>query len=790
MSAARTIPEPDLADLTAQARTLVARMTLEEKAALTSGLDFWHTKGVERLGLDPVMVTDGPHGLRKQQGVSDHLGLNGSVPATCFPTGAALGSTWDPALLRRVGEALGTETRANEVAVILGPGANMKRSPLCGRNFEYLSEDPLVAGESATALIEGIQSRGVGTSLKHFAANNQETDRMRVSADVDERPLREIYLPAFERAVRRSQPWTVMCSYNRINDVYVSESRELLTSILRDEWGFDGLVVSDWGAVNHRIPGLIAGLDLEMPSSGGNTDTEIVQAVRSGDLDESILDTAAVRITTLLLRARPALADPIDPAHEAHHALAREVAAAGAVLLRNEVVAGTPALPLDPTDFSASTPLVVIGEFARTPRYQGAGSSQINPTRIDDALSGLREALGADAIAFQPGFHLDEASGLEGQDLDEDTLARRAIDAATGATVVLFVGLPAATESEGYDRTDMDLPADQVRLIHAVAGVAARTIVVLSNGSAVLVSDWEDEVDALLESWLGGQASGSALTDVLLGRVAPSGRLAESIPVRQDQVPAHLNFPGSDGHVRYGEGLFIGYRGFDAMGAEVSYPFGFGLTYTTFSIEGVEVAAPGTVTITDATDQDEIVCRVRARVTNTGTRAGAEVVQVYVGRAGVSQVSRVPRELRAFTKVWLEAGESVDVELALTRRDFSHWDIATHSWAVEAGTWEVSVGSSSRNLAAVLSIVVDAPDLRRPLDEHSTLAEWLDDPEGAAITRSVAGQALDDFLARDEGVEMFLAIPLDRLSRMPGELITPDQHTRMLADLASTVSTR
>lgn len=403
------------ADLTARAAALVEEMTLEEKASLTSGRDFWHTKGVERLGLVPLMLTDGPHGLRKQAGASDHLGLNSSVPATCFPPAANLGSTWDPELVREIGVALGEETKANGVAVLLGPGTNIKRSPLCGRNFEYFSEDPLLSGELAAALVDGVQSQGVGASLKHFAANNQETDRMRVDARIDERTLREIYLPAFETTVRKAQPWTVMCSYNKVNGTYASQNRELLTQILREEWGFEGLVVSDWGAVDQRIPALEAGLDLEMPASGGRTDAQIVRAVREGELDESVLDAAATRIVTMILRAAgtPARED-FDAS--AHHELARRAAAAGSVLLRNEEAEGGDALPLRPSSFTEDNPLVLIGEFARTPRYQGAGSSQVNPIRLDTVLDSLRARLGEEAVAFAPGFHLAEAAGVQDQD--------------------------------------------------------------------------------------------------------------------------------------------------------------------------------------------------------------------------------------------------------------------------------------------------------------------------------------------------------------------------------------
>ncbi len=747
-----------------EATRLVAQMTLEEKAGLTSGADFWHTKAVERLGLAAVMLTDGPHGLRKQVGGSDHIGLTTSVPATCFPTAAALGSTWDPGLLRRVGTALGEESRANDVAVLLGPGLNMKRSPLCGRNFEYLSEDPLVAGRAGAALVEGIQSRGVGASVKHFAANNQETDRMRVSADVDERTLREIYLPAFEHVVTTARPWTLMCSYNRINGVYASQNRWLLRTVLREEWGYQGLVMSDWGAVDDRLAGLVAGLDLEMPSSGGDSDARIVAAVRDGTLDESVLDLAAARMTTLLLRARAAMADGVDVDAGAHHALAREVAAAGAVLLRNDVVGEEPVLPLDPAVQSSAQPLVVIGEFARTPRYQGAGSSQINPTRLDAALDCLREALGDDAVRFEPGFHLAEAEGLPGQELSTERLAHQAVEAARGADVVLFAGLPAADESEGYDRTTLDLPVEQVEVIHRVAAVARRSVVVLSNGSVVRLSDWEQEVDAVLECWLGGQAGGAAVADILLGARSPSGRLAESIPVSLSDVPAQLNFPGADGHVRYGEGIYIGYRGLDAMEQPVSHPFGFGLSYTSFRID--EVRAPGHLQIAADMPAGEVVATVSARVTNTGRRPGAHVVQLYLGRTGDSRVPRAVRELRGFARIVLDPGQSERVELPLTRRDLSYWDVVSHDWLVEPGRWEISVGASSRDLEARLGLDVDAPPLIRRIDADSTLAQWAADPVASALLAELVPGGVGRVASDSATVQMMGATPLLRLLRM------------------------
>ncbi|MFD7307948.1 glycoside hydrolase family 3 C-terminal domain-containing protein [Promicromonospora sp. NPDC059942] len=726
---------------------VLAALTLEEKASLLSGLDFWTTQPVDRDGVavPGVMVTDGPHGLRKQAETPDHLGLGTSVPATCFPPAATLGSTWDPALLRRVGEALGRETRVNDVAVLLGPGINIKRSPLNGRNFEYLSEDPVISGELGTALVAGIQSQGVGTSLKHFAANNQEADRMRVSADVDERTLREIYLPGFERVVKRAQPWTVMCSYNKINDVYASQNHWLLTEVLRDEWGFEGLVVSDWGAVRDRVAAVAAGLDLEMPASGGRTDAEVVAAVRAGTLDEAVVDVAARRVLRLVARSLPAL-DAAAASGEgfdvdAHHALAREAAAAGTVLLKNDAApaadgsAGAPLLPLDSADGVA-----VVGELARTPRYQGAGSSQVNPTRLDDALSALRAATGAE-VPFAAGYTVDGADAGSGTDAAA-LLAEAAEVARAAGTVLVFLGLPASYESEGFDRAHMDLPAEQVALLEAVAAVNPRVVVVLANGSAVSVAAWRHLAPAVVEGWLGGQAGGSAVVDVLLGAVNPAGRLAETIPLRLQDNPSYGNFPGELGHVRYGEGLLVGYRWYDARQADVAFPFGHGLSYTTFAYDGVAAEVLRTASGADDAAADDAVVRVTVTVTNTGERSGADVVQVYVGDPE-SQVQRPERELKAFAKVDLEPGESREVTLDLVGRDLAYWHPVLRRWVVEGGEFVISVGASSRDLRGAATVVVEGEDVRLPLEPLSTVAEAMAHPVvGPRIQALVHGGAV------------------------------------------------
>ena len=715
---------------------VLAQLTLEEKASLTSGSDFWHTQPVERAGVPAVMVADGPHGLRKQADNPDHLGIGNSVPATCFPTAAALGSSWDVDLLHRVGQALGRETRANDVAVLLGPGVNIKRTPLGGRNFEYVSEDPVVAGEVATAIVRGIQSQGVGTSLKHFAANNQESDRMRVSAEVDERTLREVYLPAFERVVKNAQPWTVMCAYNKVNGTYASENHWLLTEILRDEWAFEGLVVSDWGAVHDRVPALAAGLDLQMPAAGPRPDEEVVTAVRNGSLDEAVLDVAARRVLDLVAKALPGIEAEDSFDEDAHHELAREAAAAGSVLLKND--GGL--LPLASTDGVA-----VIGEFARTPRYQGAGSSQVNPTRLDVPLDALRATGGA--FPFAAGFTI--AGGPDGSD---DDLLVEAVDVARAAqTVVVFLGLPGPDESEGYDRPRLGLPDNQVAVLRAIAAVNPRVVVVLANGSAVSVTGWRDLAPAILETWLGGQAGGSAVADLLLGVRSPSGKLTETIPHRLEDTPAFGNFPGEAGVVRYGEGVLVGYRWYDTRAMDVAYPFGHGLSYTTFDYGDVAATAHGTdVTVT-------------ATITNTGPVAGAEVVQVYV-RDPQAAVLRPTRELKAFAKVALEPGESREVTFSLTGRDLSYWHPGLHRWVVEGGEFVIEVGSSSRDIRGSVALDVEGEPLWGDLTPMSTIEEWLAHPVGGPLLQAALVPPADMGPLDDTMQAMIMQMPAKVIS--------------------------
>ncbi|MCU1431297.1 MAG: glycoside hydrolase family 3, partial [Actinotalea sp.] len=639
-------------------------------------------------------------------------------------------------------------------------GVNMKRSPLCGRNFEYFSEDPYLTGELASAFVVGVQSEGVGTSLKHFAANNQETDRRYVSADVDERTLREIYLPAFERVVTQAQPWTVMCSYNKINGVYSAENRWLLTEVLRDQWGFGGLVMSDWDAVNLREDGVLAGLDLEMPTSNGVGQRRILDAVAVGTLSESDVDRCAERVLELVARAQRALG-PDQPADlDAHHTLAREAAVRSAVLLKND----GDLLPLARTGGAVA----VIGEMARTPRYQGAGSSLVVPTRLDDPLAALRLALdGAREVTFAPGYE------VEADAVDPDLLAEAVERARAADVVVLFLGLPPSYESEGYDRRHMDLPAHQLELLDAVVAANADVVVVLANGAPVTLEPWQARVRALLEGWLLGQAGGGAVADLLLGDANPSGRLAETLPLRHAHTPAVGAFPGEHGHVRYGEGLLIGYRWYDTRDLDVAYPFGHGLSYTTFAWSDL------TAQVHD--DGPDVTVDVSVTVTNTGTRSGQEVVQVYVHDPECS-VFRPEQELKGFTTVALEPGDGTRVTVRLGPRAFAWWHDRLDRWVVEQGAFEIRVGASSRDIRATHVVRLAAQDVVEPLSPEVPLAVWLDHPvAGPRLRRLMTTQGAYD----DHRLHRMRENPVARVARMPGFPVPAEELDRLSRDLVT-----
>jgi len=739
---------------------LLSQLTLEEKAALLDGSDRWHTEPIERLGIPAVMTADGPHGLRKQSPEAALHDLRQSYPATCFPPAVSLASTWDRALVHRVGAALGDECRAEQVSILLGPGVNMKRSPLCGRNFEYYSEDPFLAGELASAFVLGVQSRGVGTSLKHFAANSQETLRRYVSAEIDERTLREIYLPAFERVVKTADPWTLMCSYNKVNGVYSAENPWLLTQVLRDEWGFRGLVMSDWDAVNIREHGVAAGLDLEMPTSFGVGARRIVDAVLAGTLSEADVDLSARRVLELVNRSLPALAPGQTFDADAHHALAREAATRSAVLLKNDG-------GLLPLSRSGGT-VAVIGELARTPRYQGAGSSQVTPTRLDDALGALGTALsGSREVTFAPGYL------IESERPDAGLVAEAVVNASAAEVVVLFLGLPPSYESESYDRPHMDLPEPQVQLLAAVAAANPNVVVVLANGAAVS-TPWRADARAVLEGWLLGQAGGRAVADLLLGLANPSGKLAETLPLAYEQNPTIGNFPGENGLVRYGEGLLIGYRWYDAHGLDVAYPFGHGLSYTTFAYSDLSVAVHDEGRSTSM--------RVSATVTNTGQRGGREVVQVYVTDPQCS-VFRPEAELKGCAVVSLEPGQSGRVDISLDARAFSFWHPTLGRWVIEGGRFGIRVGSSSRDIRLTTEVELAGEPAAAPLTPEMPTAMWLDHPVAGPLVRRLLK---DDPEYDEDRMRRLRGNPFDRVSRMRGFPI-PEADLSTLAAEANAV---
>lgn len=668
---------------------LISKMTLEEKASLCSGKDFWHLKKLEKFNIPEIMVCDGPHGLRKQTGSQDNLGINGSEPATCFPTAATSACSWDPELLREMGGAIAQEALTQGVSVVLGPGVNIKRSPLCGRNFEYFSEDPLLAGEMGAAFINGVQEKGVGTSLKHFACNNQETRRMKVDSVVDERALHEIYLAPFETAVKKAQPWTIMSAYNRINGTFCSENPWLLTDVLRKGWGFQGLVVTDWGANNERVPGLIAGQNLEMPASGGLNDQKIVDAVRAGEVDEALLDERVDQILDLICRAEQTKAYTYACDYAANHQLARKIAGESMVLLKNE--GGL--LPL-----KAGQKVAVIGEMARSPRYQGAGSSLINPTRLDSAFDCLLEA--GVSVLYAPGYN-------KTTDQPDDGLIQDACRTAAKADVtLLFIGLTDSYEAEGYDRLHMRLPANHNALVEAVSAATENVVVVLSGGAPVEMP-WLGRVKGLLNGYLGGQAGGAAIADIITGRKNPSGKLAETYPLCLADTPSAKYFPGEQETTEYRESIFVGYRYYDRVKKPVQFPFGFGLSYTEFAYSNLRLGKKSI--------REGDTLTVTFQVKNTGSVDGAEIAQVYVA-APESTVFKALKELRGFAKVFLKAGEQKKVTVTLTERAFAYYNVNLHGWHVESDAYKVLVGASSRDirLEGMVNVESAQPDAAAP----------------------------------------------------------------------------
>ncbi|MGW0158211.1 glycoside hydrolase family 3 C-terminal domain-containing protein [Mycobacterium sp. NPDC003323] len=717
----------------------IADLTTAEQAALGSGATFWTTKTIG--SIPAIVLTDGPHGVRKQSGSGgDHVGIGDSEPATCFPPAVALGQSWDPELVARVGAALGAEARALGVQVLLGPGVNIKRDPRCGRNFEYYSEDPHISGVLGAAWVRGLQSRGVGASVKHFAANNAEDDRMRASSQVDERTLREIYLRAFEHIVTRVQPWTVMCSYNRINGVYAAENDWLLTTVLRDEWGFDGVVVSDWGAVRDRVAAVAAGLDLEMPATGGVTDAELTAAVDAGTLDPAVVARAAERVARLVDRVSEHSDSAVSFDADEHHELARAAAARSIVLLKND----DDLLPLAP-----ASSIAVIGSLATAPRYQGGGSSHVKPTRLD--------------------IPLDEIKARGGQVSFCDGVTPETLEAARAAdTAVVFLGLPADAESEGFDRTHIDLPDEQVQLLAAVVQAQPRTVAVLAHGGVVRLDTVAELAPAIIDAALPGQGGGAAIADVLFGAVNPSGRLTETVPARLQDSPAYLNFTPEDGQIRYGERIFVGYRWYDARELAVTFPFGHGLSYTSFEYADLEVRQ-GTTALT-----------VRLTVRNTGTRTGREVVQIYAGLPG-ARASRPTRWLVGFGDVTLPPGESRTVEITVERAELAYWDVDTTRWTIESGEYELWAAASCRDLRLQTTVTIDGDERTTPFTVDSTLGELLADPVAAPmLAEAMADASPGSAGLGTDMMRMLASIPVGRITSFSGGVVSLEQVAELL----------
>lgn len=721
---------------------LVKSMTLEEKVGLCSGSDFWHTKAVERLGIPDIMVSDGPHGLRKQDDKADHLGVNDSIKAVCFPTGCGAATSFNRELITSMGEALGNQCQAEGVSVILGPAVNIKRSPLCGRNFEYYSEDPFLATEIATAHIKGVQSKNVGTSIKHFMANNQETRRMTVEAVMDERSMHEIYLAAFEGAVRNAKPWTIMTSYNRVNGEYVGENKELLTDIVRDKWGFDGFFVSDWGAVNNRVRALSAGLDLEMPASAGYRDKQIKKAVEDGIISEKVVDDACIRILDVAYR----YLDNIDKNAvwdlDADHKLARAIAGECIVLLKNE----DDILPL-----KKGSKVAFIGKYADVPRYQGGGSSHINSALITSAMKAVKDE-GIENVVYAKGFE-------DKEDIVNEALELEAIKAAKDAEVaVIFAGLPDLFESEGFDREHMRMPDCQNHLIDEVLKVQPNTIVVLHNGSPVEMP-WVNEVKGIVEAYLGGEAVGGATVDILYGDVNPSARLAETFPYQLEDNPSYLSGFGSGNTVNYSEGIFVGYRYYDKKNMPVMFPFGHGLSYTEFEYSNLVVDK-------NYTEGDTL--KVSVDITNKGDRAGKEVVQLYVAPPK-KEVIRPLKELKGFDKVFLNPGDTKTVTFTLDRRAFAYYEPRIKDWFVDSGEYEIIIAKSSENLVLAETVSVEGKaSIPFVFSPNTVMSEIPNTPEAREIIKpldnqdGMGGASSEDGSPASEAISKEMADAMER----------------------------
>ncbi len=769
---------------------IISNLSLEDKASLCSGKGSWNTKAIKEAGIPEILMTDGPHGIRKVREDIDEPGIKDSYEATCYPTASGLAASWNTELLNEVGFALGQEAKEMGVSILLGPGANIKRSPLGGRNFEYFSEDPYLSGKLAAAYIKGVQSQGVGTSLKHFVANNQEFRRMSVSAEITERALREIYLKSFEIAVKEASPWSLMCAYNRVNGTYCSEHPRLLTEILREEWGFDGIVISDWGAVNDRVDGLKAGLELEMPGSHGIRDKEIVTAVKNNQLSEEVLNEAVRRLLKIIFKAKNHDSIIADKAQVSNYnELAYKAATESMVLLKNEDI-----LPLDNKE-----KIAVIGEMAENLRRQGQGSSQVNPTELDDFLEHFKSNFLKDTeITYDKGYCLDCDESMEDASLDKAQhyyqLLEEAKDNAANADIaIIFAGLPEKFEAEGQDRDDLSIPENQEVMIYEIASVQPNTIVVLTNGAPVEIP-WREKVSAILEGYLGGQSAARAIADIITGKVNPSGKLAETFPAALEDTPAYLNFPGEKDRVLYGEDIFVGYRYYDKKEIEPAYHFGHGLSYTSFDYNNLNIHQH---LINDNLDQNisETIAEVSFTITNTGSRAGSEIAQLYI-TAEDSQVRRPVKELKGFDKIDLNPGQSKEISFEISASDLAYYEPEITGWLIEPGNYQVLVGSSSSDIRLnaeinIAATITSGETVRPEFHQNSTIGDIYQDPEAWQILQDEISDKprLQQFISFDNketdiGIPNFLEyLPLRNLITFTGGSFTGEDIERIVNKL-------
>ncbi|CCU81021.1 Beta-glucosidase [Halanaerobium saccharolyticum subsp. saccharolyticum DSM 6643] len=721
---------------------ILKNLRLSEKASLLSGGDFWQTEAVERLNIPAIFLVDGPHGVRY---VADRDHDDPAKKATCFPTAVNLAASWDLNLIKKAAAALAVEAKARGVDVLLGPGINIKRSPLGGRNFEYFSEDPFLSAELAVEFIKTVQKNGVGTSLKHYVANNQEYKRFSIDAQIDERPLREIYLAAFEKVIKEANPWTVMAAYNQINGDFATENDYLLQDILRDQWGYDNLVVSDWWAVHNRVKALKAGLDLEMPGADPVNDQKVIDAVQAGELKEEVVDQAVRRILELILKTQKKAKKDFKLPVEEHHQLAKEIAGETIVLLKNQ----GPLLPLTAAKLADKESILVVGELAQKPSYQGIGSSQVNPTRLDNHYQALEDKFGEELeLHYTPGYNSEAEPG------ENESLKEKALRVAENKDyVIIYAGLPEQAEAEGYDRQDMQLPKEQNQLIKELAAVNPNIIVILNNGSAVDLRQWLDKVSAVIEAGLPGQAGASALADIIAGEINPSAKLAESYPLKLEDNPSYLNFPGSSDSVRYGEGIYIGYRYYDKRKMEVLFPFGYGLSYTEFAYRALE--APDYLA-----EGDKL--KIKILIENTGQFKGKEIIQLYLSQQNPS-LARPPKELKGFGKIELEPGEKEWLELELDYQDLAYYHPQA-GWIVESDRFKIMIGASSREIKFTEDIEVESSFVLKDLTAKSPFEDWLADPLGEKAVKEVLTEA------EIEEIGFLKAWPLYRM-----HFFTPEQ---------------